>query len=347
MAKKPNVSIGIDIGSYSIKIAEVQKKGKDYILTRGLVFNCEGDWKDGLPTEVDVAGISLNKALAAFGGGKEAIMAIPTSVAMVRSVPMDSRLKTDELWKTIEANVSQYFPFSAEEVFIDFVPIKPSITLEDHTDVLIVAAQKEFVSQREICADIAGIKISAIDINIYALLDLLHLEDAMNNMSDYDALMIFDIGLLQSSLNVVTGDQSVYVRDVPIGGERLTQIISEQKGISIADAEKLKLSRSADISECIAQFVSEVSMQLQSAIDVYVSNNPQISSRSLYVVGATACYDGIEQALKLQLKDLEIDVFSLNPETLLDVNDSVYMKLNGTSIHGLTTATGLAVRGLL
>lgn len=345
MAKKPSVCIGIDIGSYSIKIAEVQKKGKDYLLTRGLVFNCEGDWKDGLPTEVDVAGISLNKAIAAFGGLKEASIAIPTSVAMVRSVPMDSRLKTDELWKTIEANVSQYFPFSAEEVFIDFIPIKPSITLEDHTDVLIVAAQKEFVNQREICADIAGIKVSSIDINIYALLDLLHMQGAFSGRSDYDAVMIFDIGLYQSGLNVVTGDQSVYVRDVPIGGERLTQIIAERKGISLADAEKLKLTKSVAFQESLDQFVTEVNMQLQSAIDVYISNNPQITLHELYIVGGTACYQEIEDALKTQLPDL--NVMSLTPEALFDVDSKVYSKLNNASIHSLTTATGLAIRGLL
>ncbi len=345
MAKKPSVCIGIDIGSYSIKIAEVQKKGRDYILTRGLVFNCEGDWKDGLPTEVDVAGISLNKAVAAFGGVKEASMAIPTSVAMVRSVPLDSRLKTDELWKTIEANVSQYFPFSAEEVFLDFIPIKPSSTLEDHTDVLIVAAQKEFVSQREICADIAGVKVSAIDINIYAILDLLHMQDAFVGKSDYDAVMIFDIGLHQSGLNVVTGDQSVYVRDVPIGGERLTQIIAEQKGISLADAEKLKLSKSSTIAESLNQFVTEVNMQLQSAIDVYISNNPQITLHELYIVGATSCYSEIEDMLRAQLTDL--NVISLSPESLFDIDSKVYPKLNNASIHSLTTATGLAMRGLL
>lgn len=345
MAKKPNVCIGIDIGSYSIKIAEVQKKGKDYILTRGLVFNCEGDWKDGLPTEIDVAGISLNKALHAFGGAKEATMAIPTSAAMIRSVPMESRLKSDELWKTIEANVSQYFPFSSEEVFLDFVPIKPSVTIEGHTDVLIVAAQKEFVSQREICADIGGVKVAAMDINIYALLDLLHLQEALDGMSDYDAIMIFDIGLQQSGLNVVTGDQSVYVRDVPIGGERLTQIISDHKGVSMADAEKLKFNQSPEINDCIEQFVSEVNMQLQSAIDVYVSNNPQVTLHSLYIVGGSACYQSLENALKAQLGDLS--VVTLSPEGLFGVDGKVYSKLNGASIHSLTTAAGLAVRGLL
>lgn len=345
MAKKPSVCIGIDIGAYSIKIAEVQKKGKDYILTRGLIFNCEGDWKDGLPTEVDVAGISLNKAIAAFGGAKEAVTAIPTSTAMVRSVPMESKLKSDELWKTIEANVSQYFPFSAEEVFIDFIPIKPSITLSDHTDILIVAAQKEFVNQREICADIAGVKISAVDINIYGVLNLLHLQDAFEGLSDYDAVMVFDIGLFQSSLNVVTGDQSVYVREVPIGGERLTQIISDKLGVSLADAEKLKLSQSLDIAESIDQFVSEMNMQLQSAIDVYISNNPQITAHAMYIVGGTACYSEIEVAFKAQLG--EMDVISLTPEALFDVDSKVYSKLNDLSIHSLTTAAGLAVRGLL
>ena len=345
MAKKPSVCIGIDIGSYSIKIAEIQKKGRDYILTRALVFNCEGDWKDGLPTDVDVAGITLNKAVAAFGGLKEASMAIPTSVAMVRSVPLDSRLKTDELWKTIEANVSQYFPFSAEAVFLDFIPIKPSLTLDGHTDVLIVAAQKEFVNQREICADIAGIKVTSIDINIYAILDLLHVQDALADKSDYDAVMVFDIGLYQSGLNIVTGDQSVYVRDVSIGGERLTQIIAEHKGISIADAEKLKLSKSPEIADSLNQFVLEVNMQLQSAIDVYISNNPQITLHELYIVGATACYTELEDVLRSQLKD--INVISLSPETLFEIDGKIYPKLNNASIHSLTTATGLAMRGLL
>lgn len=345
MAKKPSVCIGIDIGSHSIKIAEVQRKGKDYILTRGLVFNCEGDWKEGLPTEIDVAGISLNKAITAFGGCKEATMAIPTSAAMVRSVPMESKLKSDELWKTIEANVSQYFPFSAEEVFIDFIPIKPSITIEDHTDVLIVAAQKEFVNQREICADIAGVKINAIDINIYGLLDLLHMQDSFSGMSDYDAIMIFDIGLYQSSLNVVTGDQSVYVRDVPIGGERLTQIIADKKGISLADAEKLKLSQSQDITDSVNQFVSEMNVQLQSAIDVYISNNPQITLHAMYIVGATACYHEIENMLKSQLNDIE--VLTLVPENFFTIDSKVYSKLNDENTHSLTTAAGLAVRGLL
>lgn len=345
MAKKPSVCIGIDIGSYSIKIAEVQRKGKDYVLSRAIVFNCEGDWKDGLPEEVDVAGITLTKAIAAFGGCKEAVLSLPTSVAMMRSVPMESKLKPDELWKTIEANVSQYFPFSSEEVFIDFVPIKTSNAIENHTDILIVAAQKEFISNREICADIAGVKMSAIDINIYGVLNLLHLSGVMNEMSDYDAVMVLDIGLFQSSLSVVTGDQSVYVRDVPIGGEGLTRLIAEQKGISLADAEKIKLSNTENFKDIIDQFTSEVLVQFQSAVDVYVSNNPQITLQAMYIVGGAACSEELERALKENFQDFTIN--TLSPENIFDVDPAVYSKLNETSIHSLTTAAGLAVRGYL
>ncbi len=346
MAKRPTKAIGVDIGSSSIKLAEVSLTGGQYVLDRMTVYELEENvWKDGLPQDLEVARINLERALKLFNGStKNIVMSVPTSALMVRNVALSANLKDDDLWDTIEANLTQYIPFSADEVMLDFQVMGPSKGIAGHNDVLITAVQRDFVNLRDLIAEMSDAKLTIVDGDAYALLNLINMVEPTNTYTAFDGAAIIEIGLYRTGFHVILGDGSLYVREFPIGGERFTEIISDLGNIPLDQAEERKRVGNWDedtlLQEAFTAFVDELGEQVLSAIEVYLPNNPQVNLRRYFVAGATAAVPGLVTALGEKI-DREATALNINELFTLSQN------MRGQSTAGLEIACGLAVRSLL
>ena len=347
MAKKINKLLAVDIGSSSVKVVELSKVGRGYRIDAAAIEPMQaGVWKDGLPIEPEACAIIVQRAIAASGSSlKDVIVSTPTAASMSRVLPISSSLSNDDIEITLEAGLSQYIPFSAEEVSMDFMPIGPTVGSKDSQDILLVAIQKDFINTRDLCLDTVGFKARVIDVDIYALLNVIRMIEPIDSYAQYHALAIVEIGADRTGLHVVQGDNSVYAREQPFGGERLTEILSDQTGMSFEQASQKKKSglwQDSTMTDALDAYYSELAEQMLGAMQVYQSNHPRIEIQKVIVLGGGSNIPNVERVLAEHLK-MQVDVldtsslFSLGPKCRIGASD----------LKSLSVACGLAMRNFV
>src|SRR5438552_427348 len=125
-------SIGIDIGTSSIKIVQLKGTPGKYQVVRWSVIpltsSVEGEKSEKAeltPEEKKANATNLLKNYRGSGKGipKIAVSSVSGSAVIVRYVKFQ-KLTRKELSKTIKVEAEPYIPFNVEEVFIGFHPLR-------------------------------------------------------------------------------------------------------------------------------------------------------------------------------------------------------------------------------
>ncbi len=347
MAKKTNNLLAVDVGSSAVKVVELAKTGKSYRIEAAAIEAMpNGIWKDGLPIESEACAMTIQRAIKASGSSlKEVIVSMPTSASMSRVLPIASSLKEDDIELTLEAGLSQYIPFSADEVSFDFNVLGSTFSAKDTNDVLLVAVQKEFINNRDICFETAGYKMKVADIDIYALMNLIHLLEPISHYSSTQAIGIIEIGADRTGLHIVHSDGSVYAREQPYGGDRLTEIISDQTGMPFEQASQKKKSglwQDAAMTQALDLYFGELAEQMVTALQVYQSNHPRIEIQKVFIAGGGAQVPSVDSVLS---SHLNLSTTILDISTLFTLGNKCRVSMS--DIRSLSIACGLALRNFV
>ena len=339
--------LAVDIGGSSIKVVELSKSGKKIQIEHAIIEPMpKGAWKDGLPVEIDTCAVAIAKAIKSSGSNlKLAAVSVPSAAAMTRVLPVPARLADDDVEATLEAGIAQYLPFSAEEVQFDFQPLGPTMGEPDSKDVLMVAIQKDYVNMREVCFEAAGSKVELVDVDAYAVANILKMYEPLDNYSSHQAIALLEVAFDRTGLHILHGDGSIYAREQPFGGERLSEIIADNMGLSFDQAEQRKKTgnwQDATMQQAAQIFLQELSEQAVNAMQIYQSNNPRIEIQKVVVFGSGARVPGVEQFLSSHLKMV---VDTIDPSVLFGVGKRC--KLAASDMPSLAIACGLALRNFV
>ncbi|GBU09217.1 pilus assembly protein PilM [Gammaproteobacteria bacterium] len=345
MAKKEKKMLAVDVGSTSIKVIEMSRSGKGYQIDRASIEAMpKNAWKDGLPLVIDVVTASISNAIRVSGSSiKNVIVSVPTAAAMTRVLPIMSGLNDDSIEESLEAGISQYLPFDAAEVQIDFQKIGPTPGTSGSQDVLLVAIEKKFINDRDVCFSNAGCDLSIVDVDIFALANLINMTDPLGSYPAHYAVVVIDIGANRTGFHVLHGDSSVYAREQAFGGDRLTEIISEMEGLSFEQAEnkkKVGLWQEEVMQQSLQTFLAEFADQILNALQVYQPNNPRIEIQKIVLVGGGSRVAGIDLAIQ---DTMHIPVQILDPANLFALSPRV-TRVSQADLRSMSVACGLAMR---
>jgi type IV pilus assembly protein PilM len=227
-AKLPPL-IGVDIGTSSVKMVELSDTGKntycvDRFATESLPKDCV---VDGNIVNIEAAGESISKAWKKMGTKiKHVAMALPAAAVITKKIILQAGMSENEMSLAVEAEANQYIPFALDEVNLDFQVIGPSPSGPTEVEVLIAAARKEKVQDREAAAEAAGLKAVKMDVESFATQTAFELiTSQLPNAGRDQTIALVDIGAAMMHVNVLNNGQSVYMRDQTFGGNQLTQEI--------------------------------------------------------------------------------------------------------------------------
>jgi type IV pilus assembly protein PilM len=148
---------------------------------------------------------------------------------------------------------------------------------ENMIELLLVAAKKDIVNQYEEIIKKIGLKTDVISVDTFALEDAYFYQ--REDLSER-VIALVDIGAKVTSINIIENGKSQFNRIIHLGGEDFTEAISNAYGISLEEAEELKLSKGKVTSpieniEVAAMNISIIeedqSMFLASAVDTVAS----------------------------------------------------------------------------
>jgi len=292
--------IGLDIGSSSIKMAEVQvTKAGGKLLAFSMVPTPESAIVNG--EIVDAS--SLATAIASIHAElktkkKEVATALFGTAVIVKRITMP---KMDEnlVKEQIRFEAEQYIPFDINNISIDFHVLNQSSSPET-IDVLLIAAQNELVSQIVSAVEFARLKCEVLDV---AGLALANCFEANYGKISSAAIGIFNIGSTITNFTAINNGEAIFTRDIPVGGFNYTNEIQKTMGVTFEEAEALKIDAVSqkevpeEVRSIINSTTESIVEEVRNTIDFLVATSHGLNLSKCYYTGGASGTTGLIESL--------------------------------------------------
>jgi len=258
MAKKLSSVLGIDIGSSTIKIAEIKNSGREpMVTTLGIIGTPAGAVDHTGIFNPDAVGVALKKVIGDSGATvQDAVVSIAGQASvMVRTLEVP-RMNEAELNEHMQWEVSRSTPFAESNVVNDFKPLRDDDPSTPNMDVVMAISPQSAVDMVVACMKRAGRKIAGIDVQPLGLARTLAI--CYDDIPATETVCLVDVGFKTTAINVYRAGKLLLPRQVPIGGEMFSQAIADSLTISFDEAEKMKLE-SGSIPEGTGRSATPVS----------------------------------------------------------------------------------------
>ncbi len=283
-------TIGLDIGSSAVRAAEVvMTGGKPTIRAYAEVALPAGAVRGG--EVVDAAAVTAAvKALWNVGHfhSRKAVVGVANQRVVVREIELPW-VEPKEVAASLQFQVGDYIPMPIDQALLDYH------LLNEFTDefgarrmrLLLVAAARDMVVNTLGAVERAGLTVTAVDLNPFALLrcsvELDHL-----GLGGESAEALIDVGASVTNIVVHQNGTPRFVRVLLRGGEYFTEAVADWLGVSFDTAEQLKLEATAgdDPTDLRAEAVQRA---LSTATDDFVED----------VRGSLDYYNGQPNATRL------------------------------------------------
>jgi type IV pilus assembly protein PilM len=337
--------IGLDVGTTSIKIAELDVSGASADLVSFVFAQTPPQTVSGgeiLDMSSIAAVIENMMAEVKIKNKKVAMSMWGTSVIVKKiTIPkMDKKILKDQ----IKFEAEQYLPFDLNNIRLVYEVLSTSES-PDTMDVILVAAQNELVNQYTKLVSVAGLNCSILDVSSFALANLFEF-----NYGKFqgDVIALFNFGASTTNLTVVQSGEVVFARDIPVGGQTYTNEIHKALGLTVQEAESLKISSSKkgevpdEVHSVINATNELVAEEMKSSIDFFTASNNGVKINRGFYTGGSSVTNGLIQAVTRNM-NLPMDV--INPFKKIKINSSKFSNDYIKKISPFSSvALGLALR---
>lgn len=340
-------TIGLDLGSSSIKLAEVSvSKGIATLENFAFVQTPQAGISNGDLTDTFLIGESVQALHKEQKfSRKNLCIGMWGSSAIVKKITMP---KTDpkSLKTQIKYEAQQYLPFDISQVTLEY-HILPFSSSAEQMDILIVAGQNESINKYLEVAAYSDMRCSIIDVSCLALANVFEYNYGKLN----EPIGIFNFGSNSTQFVVVFQGEVIFARDIPVGGFHFTNEISKNMGVTIDEAEGLKLAQTSQASQTetpentrtyMNMALDFVTDEIRSSIDFYAASSSDLHLSKIFYTGGASLTAGLIDHLSEVLK---INFEMLNP---LYKIKAVNKKFNPHYLEQITpflaVSIGLALR---
>jgi len=288
--KKDNV-VGLDIGSRSLKAAEIVETKGGYKLKRfGIVDIPQGAIEDGTINDPESVADAIRRLFKSYNFKENNVaVSIGGYSVIVKKINVQT-MAEEQLQETIHFEAEQYIPFDISDVNLDFQILGEVESNPNQMSVFLVAAKKEMVNDYINLVNLAGLNPCIVDVEAFALQNVFEL----NYDFSEDNVALIDIGASKTSLNILKGNSSVFMRDVSLGCVQINQKIMSLLDCSYEQAEQFKHGDNPDrlspedLNEIVSSVVTDWCTEIRRAIDFFYSTYPDDQIKRIVLSGGGA-----------------------------------------------------------
>jgi type IV pilus assembly protein PilM len=232
---KPNKSIGIDIGTHSVKSVQVSKAGGRLRVDAAGYAPIDPAQMNVDPIEAQAD--AVRESLRFIQTAKSVMVgALPGQTVVIRYPRLPDRPPA-EMAKLVEQEASQNLPYELSEVYIDWTVLEHLHDKEDSlAKVLLVAAKHELIDLRMQIAESAGIAYNILGVDSLALADA---AECCDFLRVGETVAMIDIGVGSTILHFVKDGVSNFYRDLNWGARDLLQAITKSRRVDERAAEQI------------------------------------------------------------------------------------------------------------
>jgi type IV pilus assembly protein PilM len=272
---------------------------------------------------------------------RQVATSISGRAVIVKRIQMDSM--AEELARdTIQFEASDHLPFDIKDVCLDFQILRDQLP-SGRMEVLLVAARREVIESRKALLAAAGLSLSAIDVDAFAI------QRAYE--SNYDppgdsAVVLVHVGDQVTSINVVRDGLPLFVRDIPLATHSFVREVETRQGMTADEARKAVLAEASPtgpLGEAIAAAGEALSMEIERSF-AYMRASEEVGPlHQIMLSGEGARIPGLAQRLSDYLR-LPVEI--ADPLRRVTVDPAVLAGASPQEVApGLMIAVGLALRG--
>ena len=342
---KKNHLVGLDIGSRSIKAGEIIEGKRGPTLKKfGMIDIPPGTIEDGVINDPEAVSDAIRQLFKTYNIKEQNVaVSIGGYSVIVKKINVQN-MPEEQLQETIQFEAEQYIPFDISDVNLDFQILGESEHNPNQMSVFLVAAKKEMINDNINLVNLAGLNPCIIDVEAFALQNIFEL----NYDAQEENIALIDIGASKTSLNILRGMTSVFMRDVALGCLQVNQKIVSLVGCSLEEAEQLKQGEqqdkisSEDLKNIISAVVSDWCTEIRRALDFFYSTYPDDQITRIILSGGGA---NIAEFRQLLGAETSAHVEIINPFQNLTIDDDAFDSAYVQQIAPQATiCMGLAIR---
>jgi type IV pilus assembly protein PilM len=280
---------------------------------------------------------------------KQVAVSISGHAVIIKKISLPP-MPDDELEGQVKLAAEQYIPFDINEVNIDFhvLPAAEGEASEGEMSVILVAAKKDKINELTELVKGAGLVPMVMDVDAFAIENM----HAINYpMSQDETTALVNVGASVMNINIVSKGTSLFTRDIPIGGNRYTESIQRELGLSYEDAEALKKggkasgSNQAAAAQSVIESVNaEVASEIARTIDYFKSTVTEGEVQQVLLCGGGAQIAGLVKQLRDRMHAV---VEVANPFAEVDTSGSDFDQAALADLAPMASVgVGLALRSV-
>jgi type IV pilus assembly protein PilM len=243
--RKAKSLVGLDIGSSAVKAVELKPAGKGFKVA---AFGSEPVPPDSIVDGAIIDGGAVADAIRRlFTSGaiktKDVAASLSGNAVIVKKITLP-QMSEAELAESIYWEAEQYIPFDIQDVNLDYQILdKGGDGGRTTMDVLLVAAKKEKIADYTGVIAQAGRSAVVVDVDAFALQNAYEVNYGIEPGA---IVALLNAGASATNINIVNGDQSVFTRDISIGGNAYTEALQKELNLPFDLADQLKRGMPVD-----------------------------------------------------------------------------------------------------
>ena len=339
---------GLDIGSSSLKLAEIQDTPKGLILSRfARIPLARGVIVDGAVAEPEALTATIKELYKESGCKRKRVVTSISGHAVIVKKATFAQMSEEELRGLIHDEAGKYLPFDdMATVDYDFQILGENPYNPSQMEVLIVAAKKEIIEGYTESIEAAGLVPTIMDVDSFAL-ETMYEENY--DFDENDVAVLINIGASITNLNALKGGSSIFTRDFTLGGNSVTEALAANLGVPFDEAEKAKIEGVGDDEQARAAFrdgliacADPICSEIERSVEYFRSTFGAENISKILLSGGGALIPGIVADLGHRL-GIETEV--INPFKKIQLSNKVLKPEEAEGIGPIAAVgVGLALR---
>jgi type IV pilus assembly protein PilM len=333
---------GLDIGTKTIKIVEIQKEGANYSLSASGIVGFSGTSVEKTTDDKELAGLAqIIKKLHSEAGvsGRDVTISIPEQVAFTRTVSFP--LLTDaEIASAVKWELEQYIPIPANEAISQHIILeRDEKSSPPQVIVLLVAAPRTVVEKYTRLVTLAGLNPVAVETELIALTRVLASPDKNS--------LLLNMGANSTAIAIAKNSQLSFSRSIPIAGEAFSRAVAQGLGVTPVQGEEYKKTYGlapgqleGKVKAALDPVLRLVVDEIKKAINFFETEQKGEAPTLVQVSGGSS---GMPQLINGLTQMLGIEVSIANPFARVSLDAETAKKL-APYAPLYSVAVGLAMR---
>jgi type IV pilus assembly protein PilM len=319
--KRLDQIMAVDLGSRTTKAVHLQRRGETYALCRFALLDAP-IFEKTMSVEMLTEHLkSVNHALQA----KTKLVSLTAGAndAILRHVEMP-RMPVEDMRLILKNNSRSYLQQDLINYVFDCHVIPGGGDVRNEASkgaaaqakqkVLVAGAKRQLVDDFTNGARAAGLVAEQIVPGLIGPVNAF--EKAMPEVFAKDVIALVDVGFKCTSICILQEGELILSRVVSLGGDRLTNVVSETMNITYAEAEGIKIGMAHEVQSALESVLLPLGRELRASIDFFEHQQDRTVSQA-FITGGSARSELVLQTLQ---HELMVECKTWNPVSSLQMS---------------------------